>query len=299
MLRKILIGLGVLVLVVLAVVGWGYWRVGHIGVQKLTDNLYMMEGLGGNVGVLITDEGVAVVDTMTFAMQGDAILARIAEITDKPVVAVINTHYHMDHTHGNPAFAPGTKVVSTARTLEHLKTIDADYWRESPARELLPNETFDDVREITVGGKQVRLFHPGRGHTDGDLVAEFVSERVIHVGDLCFNGRWPRIDLVGGGSVRLWDETLGRVLGRDFDRVIPGHGPVTDRAGLTKCQEFIRSLWSQTKAVVDRGGSLEQARQEVDLSSFQLSTIWYASSLNREFVIGTAYEEASGKKVEQ
>lgn len=292
MLRKILIGLGVVGLVLAGIVGWGWWKAGQLQVEKLSDNLYMMSGVGGNVGVLVTDEGVAVVDTMTFVRQGDAILARIREITDQPVVAVINTHYHLDHTHGNPAFAPGTKVVSTARTLAHLQQRDADYWRDSPAKELLPNDTFEGERELVLGGRTIRLFHPGRGHTDGDLVAEFVGERAIHTGDLYSNGHFPNIDLEAGGSVKEWDATLGNVLARDFDRVIPGHGPVGDRAGVARFQEFMRSLWAQTAEIAARGGGLEEAEREVDLTRFDLAPIWFVPSLNREFVIQRAYEEA-------
>lgn len=292
MIRKILMGLGVLALVLIGIVGWGWWKAGQLEVQKVTDNLYMMSGVGGNVGVLVTDEGVAVVDTMTFVRQGDAIRARIREITDQPVVAVINTHYHLDHTHGNPAFEPGTKVVSTAKTLEHLKQRDADYWSESPAKDLLPNDTFEGERELVLGGRAIRLFHPGRGHTDGDLIAEFVSERTIHTGDLYSNGVFPNIDLEAGGSVQQWDATLGNVLARDFDRVIPGHGPLSDRAGVARFQEFLRTLWAQTVEIVQRGGSLEEAERDVDLSRFDLTPIWFVPSLNREFVIGRAYEEA-------
>ncbi len=295
MLRKILIGLGALLTVVLVVVAWAWWTVGQIGVQRVTDDLYMMTGVGGNVGVLVTGNGVVVVDTMTFARQGDAIRARIREITDKPVSMVINTHYHMDHTHGNPAFPPGTKVIATGNTLKHLRERDADYWRDVPARDLLPNDTFDTERELIVGGKTIRLFHPGRGHTDGDLVVEFVAEHTIHAGDLYFNGRFPNIDLDAGGSVKEWDATLAAVAAREFERVIPGHGDLSDRAGLLRFQEFMRAVWSGTKAVVDRGGTLAEA-QRVDLSRFDMHAIWFAPYLNQNFVVKRAYEEATGKK---
>jgi glyoxylase-like metal-dependent hydrolase (beta-lactamase superfamily II) len=294
--RKLAVGLGAVVVVVLIVVGVLYWSAGRIGVQQVTGDLYLMTGLGGNVGVLLTNDGAVVVDTMTFVRQGDAIRARIRELTDKPVVVVINTHYHMDHTHGNPAFPLGTKVVATENTLKHLRERDADYWRDTPARDLLPNDTFASARELTVGGKMLRLFHPGRGHTDGDLVVEFVAERTIHTGDLFFNGRYPNIDLEAGGSVREWDATLATVLARDFDRVIPGHGDLSDRAGLQGFQEFVRVLWAQTKAVADRGGTLEAAQREVDLARFNLQRIWFAPKLNQDFVIRRAYEEAVGRR---
>jgi cyclase len=293
MARKLALGAAAVVLVVVILAVWAWWTVGRIAVERVTDDLYMMTGIGGNVGVLIASEGVVVVDTMTFVRQGDAIRNRILEITDKPVVTVINTHYHLDHTHGNPAFPPGTRVVATGNTLKHLRERDGSYWADEPARHLLPNATFETEFEVVVGDKTVRLFHPGRGHTDGDLVVDFVSERVVHLGDLFFNGRYPNIDLEAGGSVRLWNATLDAVLARDFDRVIPGHGPLSDRAGLLRYQEFIRALWQETKSVVDRGGELAEAQREVDLSRFDMKPIWFVPYLNHDFVVSRAFEEAS------
>ncbi len=294
--RTIFIGIGILFGVLAIVAGWAWWVVGRIAVQRVTDDLYMMTGVGGNVGVLVTGEGVVVVDTMTFVRQGKAIRARIREITNEPLVAVINTHYHLDHTHGNPAFPVGTKVVATENTLKHLRERDGGFWQDAPARDLLPSETFDAEYQLTVGTKTVRLFRPGRGHTDGDLVAEFVSERTIQAGDLFFNARYPNIDLEAGGSVREWDATLDAVLARDFDRVIPGHGELSDRAGLQQFQQFLRVLWTETKAVVDHGGTLADAQRQVDLSRFEMSRLWFAPNLNHEFVVRRAYEEASGKQ---
>jgi glyoxylase-like metal-dependent hydrolase (beta-lactamase superfamily II) len=255
-----------------------------------------MTGVGGNVGVLVTGAGVVVVDTMTFVRQGEAIRERIAELTDRPVVAVINTHYHLDHTHGNPAFEPGTKVVATVRTLEHLKTLDAAWWNSPRAAELLPNETFENERSYTFGDDTVRVVHPGRGHTDGDLVVLFETQRVLHAGDLFFHGHYPNIDLEAGGTLPGWIEALERVKSLEFDRVIPGHGPFADRAALERFQEFLRSLWMQTRAVVEAGGSLEEAERKVDLSGFGLRPILFAPYLNRRFVIRRAFEEATAAR---
>jgi glyoxylase-like metal-dependent hydrolase (beta-lactamase superfamily II) len=255
----------------------------------------MLSGIGGNVGVLVTDEGVLVVDTMTFVRQGEAIIERIRGFTHQRVLAILNTHYHRDHTHGNPAFFPGTKVIATARTLAHLTERDADYWRAEPARRLLPNLTFDTEQQITLGGKTVRIVHPGRGHTDGDLVVLFVEDGVLHAGDLFSNGVYPNIDLEAGGTVREWVATLDRVLALDFDTVIPGHGPLSDRAGLARFRTFVASLWEQTHGVAARGGSLADARRDVDLGRFGLRPLWFAPHLNRRFVIARAYEEATGR----
>ena len=286
-----------ILLVVLVVVGafgaWAWWRVGRLDVEEVRPGLWMMSGVGGNVGVLVTDEGAVVVDTMTFVRQGGAILAEVHRRTGRRVMAVLNTHYHLDHTHGNPAFVPGTKVIATAKTLDHLKKLDGDFWRDEPASRLLPNLVFDTQQELSIGGKTVRMLHPGRGHTDGDLVVLFVEDRVLHTGDLFFNGFYPNVDLEAGGTVREWAATLDRVLALDFDKVIPGHGPVSDRAGIARFRDFVATLWTQTKAVVDRHGSLDEALRAVDVERFALRRLWFAPYLDRRFVIRRVWEEAS------
>jgi glyoxylase-like metal-dependent hydrolase (beta-lactamase superfamily II) len=289
-LRKL--GLTIVVAVV-ALAAWAWYRVGHLDVQQVAPDLYILGGVGGNVGVLVTDAGVVVVDTMTFVRQGDAILARIRRLSNQPIAAIVNTHYHPDHTHGNPAFPAGTRVVATGNTLRHLRERDADFWRDAPARGLLPNDTFEGARELRVGGKTVRAFHRGRGHTDGDLVVLFVEDRVLHAGDLFWNGYFPNIDLEAGGSVREWPATMEQILALDFDRVIPGHGAVSNREGFRAFQGFVASLWSQTETVVARGGSVEDALATVDVDRFGLGRLWFAPQLGRTFVIRRAYEEAS------
>jgi len=275
---------------------WAWARVGRIDAEQLTPDVWMLTGVGGNVGVLVTGAGVVVVDTMTFARQGDAIEKKIAELTDQPIVAILNTHYHRDHTHGNPSFAPETKVVATANTLRHLRERDADYWRDSPARDLLPNDTFTDVKELRIGSKTIRASHHGRGHTDGDLVVLFVEDRVLHTGDLGWNGYWPNIDLEAGGSVGRWPRTLDGVMSLEFDRVIPGHGPVTDRDGLRRFREFLTTLWAGVHGVASKGGTVDDALETVDLDRFGMQRLWFARFLTREFVIRRTFEEIAAER---
>src|SRR6185295_15393600 len=130
-----------------------------------------------------------------------------------------------------------------------------------------------------IGNRTVRAFHRGRGHTDGDMVVLFVEDRVLVSGDLVFNGHWPNIDLESGGSVREWSDTMEKILPLDFERVIPGHGAVTDRAGFQAFQAFMASLWTQTKQVADRGGSLDEALRTVDLERFGMHRLWFAPQL--------------------
>ncbi|MBW2274384.1 MAG: MBL fold metallo-hydrolase [Deltaproteobacteria bacterium] len=273
-----------------------YSRISGMEVERVSEDLHVITGAGGNVAVLATSEGAVVVDSMSFEFQGEAIRARAEELTGEPVVLVINTHYHLDHTHGNPAFAPGTRVVSTARTLHHLTTRDAWYWNGDAAG-LLPNETFELERELRVGDKTLRLYHPGRGHTDGDLVVLFVEERVIHMGDLFFNRSYPNIDLEAGGSVRDWGDSLEQVFPLEFDRVIPGHGPTTDRVGLRQFQRFMRQLAKVGAEAARAGWSAERTLAEGEFDEdegYEPMEIPLVLQLDRDFVLRRSWEEATG-----
>ena len=152
-----------------------YVQLRSLGVERLSDDLYVLRGLGGNTAVLRTDAGAVVVDTMTVSLQGARIRELARELTGMETVLLINTHYHLDHTHGNPAFAEGIIVMSTARTLSHMQVLDGEFWSGERAA-FLPNDVFDDRQTLKIGGKTLELLHPGPGHTDGDLVVLFVEE---------------------------------------------------------------------------------------------------------------------------
>lgn len=271
-----------------------YQSISEFEVVEVTDDVHVIHGLGSNVGILRTDRGSVVVDTMTFTSQGREIRER-AEALAGPVQVLINTHWHLDHTHGNPAFPSGLPVVSTKKTLAYLEALDADYWKGDAAG-TLPNDTFDEAHTVELGGKTVRLLHPGRGHTDGDLVALFVEDRVIHMGDLYFNGRYPNIDLEAGGSVQEWSASIDRVLDfeTEFDHVIPGHGPVTDAEGLRQFQRFIEQLAATGRAGASLSLEEHQAQAKLDADAgYEDMVIPFILRLDREFVLRRAWEETT------
>ena len=284
-----------LVVIVVGCGGYLLSEVRSLKVETVSEDLHVLFGLGGNVAVLDTQEGTVIVDTMTFQLQGDRIKQIAMELTGKPIIAVINSHYHLDHTHGNPAFDPGVKVVSTVRTLHHLQQTDNDFFADAPYA--LPNETFSDVHRLDFGDKHLLLVSPGLGHTDGDLVVVFEEERVIHMGDLLFNNHYPNIDLEAGGSVKAWPATLDRVLELDFDRVIPGHGAVTDRAGIQQFQRFMLQLAQIGQDSANKQLGLEETLNTTALTedaAYQEIAMVVPIGLNRSFVITRAWEEANG-----
>jgi glyoxylase-like metal-dependent hydrolase (beta-lactamase superfamily II) len=291
---------GVIATVLIALAGllvvYLYNRVTLLDHEAVTDSVHVIYGVGGNVAVLRTQRGAVIVDTMTFPIQG----RRIRDLADRlgggPTQAVVNTHYHAGHTHGNPAWPDGTRIVATERTRAYLDRFDPDFW-ENSAAEFAPNDLFTDSHELRIGGKTIRSFYLGRGHTGGDLVVLFVEDRVLHTGDLFFNRRYPDIDLEAGGSVQQWAETLDRVLALGFDKVIPGHGPVTDRAGLLEFQRFIAELAEFASESAAAGRSLEETLAVADLEqdeAFETMSIPFLFKFDRDFAIRRAWEEASG-----
>ncbi len=291
---RIVVGIGVALVALLAVLGWQ--RLGTFEHEAVAPDVHAIFGLGGNVCVLATERGAVVVDTMTFRMQGQRIRELAERLAGGSVQTLLNTHYHRDHTHGNPGMAPGLPIVATERTREHLVTRDAGYW-EGAAAETLPSVLVADEHELRLGGKTIRAIHPGRGHTDGDLVALFVEDRVLCAGDLFFNRRYPRIDVEAGGSVAAWIEALDRVLALDFDRVVPGHGAVSDRSGLQAFQDFLREVWEQAQGAVQEGRPAEDFLATARLTrdaGYESIYVPFVLDINRDYVLRTAFEEARG-----
>ncbi len=299
--KKLVLRVLLALLVVTALVAiYAYQQVATIRAEPVTNDVSVLFGVGGNVGVLRTERGSVIVDTMTFRMQGEEIRKEAERLTGREVGVIVNTHYHTDHSHGNPGFPAGTRIVSTLRTRELMDAFDANYWKGDAAG-TLPNETFDTAHEISMGNKTVRATHLGRGHTSGDLVTLFVEDRVIHLGDLVFNKRYPNIDLEAGGSIQQWIGTLDRVLAMDdYDKVIPGHGAVTDREGVRQFQSFLKELWEQTSAAVQRNESLEETLKSVQLTQdagYEAIAVPLILRLDRNFVVTRAWQEATGSIV--
>ncbi len=290
--------IGILVLLGLVGAGIGYvvLEFRELEAQQITEDLHLIRGKGGNVAVLRTSQGTVVVDTMALTMQGELIEQKAQELTGQPIAMIINTHYHLDHTHGNPAFEAGIRIVATENTLKHLTTIDADYW-QGDAEALLPNETFENELQIALGGKTIKLSSPGIGHTDGDLIVHFVEDDTVHFGDLFFNRHYPNIDLEAGGSVQTWGATLTTALETEFTHAIPGHGELSDRAGVEQFQAFINQLAQVGRDAAAAGWTVEETIEKADLTedaSYEEIRLVVPIGLNRDFVITRAWEEATG-----
>jgi cyclase len=201
--------------------------------EKVSANLWMIVGNGGNVAVMPTSQGVIVVDDK-FAADAPDIMAKVKTISEKPIRYVLNTHQHGDHTGGNEAL-----LASGAEIIIHKQARANMVKGEQPG---IPRLAFSDEQQVVLGGQEVIAKYVGRGHTNGDAVILFPGERVLHTGDLFVTPGAPFCDTANGGSIKEWDATIRNALKLDFDIVIPGHGALMKRADLEK--------WATTLATV-------------------------------------------------
>jgi cyclase len=230
-------------------------------VQKVTDHLWViMNNASGNVAVMPTDEGILLVDDK-FEQDGPEILAKVKGVSDKPIKYILNTHQHGDHTGGNAFMLKNTPAEIVIHKNARANMVEG----KQPG---LPQITFADEAQVFVGGREVSAHHVGRGHTNGDAVILFPTERVLHTGDLFVNGGSPFIDYSAKGSIVEWDKTLDRVLQLDFDIVIPGHGPVAKKADLVKWRDSIAELRARTKKAC--AGGAADAVKRLDLSGLNM-----------------------------
>jgi len=225
--------------------------------NKVKDDLYEIEGDGGNVGVYITSEGVILVDDK-YDQDHEGILAAVKQVAPLPVKYVISTHHHADHSGGNAKmYGAGVDIISTANSRKNI--VDKKQSNAPPG--VMPARiVFTDETSVFLGGKEVRAHFYGRGHTNGDAVIYFPALRTIHTGDL-MAGNSPLVDYNGGGSVVEWTKTLDGALKLDFDTVIPGHGPVTNKAGLQAYRDNIATMRDRvTKEIRSGKGQAEIAK---------------------------------------
>ena len=242
------------------VIGTGVWfawsQPGRqpLTIEKVTSNLYVIIGNGGNVAVLPTTEGVILVDDK-FDQDGPEIRAKVKSVTDQPIRYIINTHQHGDHTGGNKSFLEGsTEIIAHRNARANMVE------QKMPGA---PRLTFSDETQIFLGGKEVRAQYFGRGHTNGDVMVFFPSERVVHAGDLFVRGA-PFIDYSSGGSLKAWDQTLEGALKADFETVIPGHGAVSKKADLIEWRGTLAKLRNQAKTACAGGAEGALGRMKLE-----------------------------------
>jgi len=225
--------------------------------QKVADGVHMLTGAGGNIGVSVGEDGVFIIDDQ-FAPLTDKILAKLTELSDQPVRFVINTHHHGDHSGGNENLAK-TGTVVVAHDNVH-KRLNDRHEKGELGRHAVPVVTFNDEASLRLNGDNVRAIHVAHAHTDGDAIVHFEKANVLHMGDTFFHGLYPFIDVNSGGGIdgviASADKALS--LADEKTKIIPGHGELTDRAGLQTYRDILIGIRANVKTLKDAGKTLQE-----------------------------------------
>ena len=230
----------------------------------LGKGVYMLAGAGGNMGLSVGDDAVFLVDD-EFAPLTPKIRAAIAALTAKPVRFVLNTHWHFDHTGGNKDHGDaGALLVAHDNVRKRMSTdqfIEA-LNRAQPAAEkgALPVVTFNDTVTFHINGDDVVAFHVAPAHTDGDAIVVFRGANVVHMGDVFVSAGFPFVDLSSGGSIHGVIAACARVLPvlNADTKVIPGHGPLTDRARVQAYHDMLVVMRDRMRKEIAAGHTIEQ-----------------------------------------
>ena len=245
--------------------------------------VYMLSGMGGNIGVSAGDDGILIIDDQ-FAPLAEKIASALGKLgSDKPKY-IINTHYHGDHTGSNAFFHSHKGATIFAHDNVRIRLADDE--KVSP--EALPTVTYDNGIKLHFNGDTLHIIHFPSGHTDGDSVVWFEKYNVLHTGDLFFNGRFPYIDLDAGGSVTGYIASVKHLLNEINDEtiIIPGHGAIGNKAEYSNFLAMIEETYAYVKAQKEAGHSLD------DIQALGLDDKWKNWSwnfINEEKWIFTLY----------
>ena len=234
----------------------------EIKTEKLSPTTYVLFGAGGNIGVSVGEDALFIIDDQ-YAPVSPKIFAALKQISDKPIKFVLNTHWHGDHTGGNENMGKsGALIVAHDNVRKRMSTeqfIALFKSKVPPSPKVaLPVVTFTRDMTLHLNGDEIHAFHVANAHTDGDAIVHFKNSNVIHMGDTFFNGLYPFIDSSSGGNpdgvINAADRVLA--LADDKTKIIPGHGPVCNKADLKVYRDMLATVNGRIKAMLKDGKKL-------------------------------------------
>jgi len=269
----------------------------EIEIYDAAPGVLMLAGQGGNIGISYGEDSVFMVDTQ-FGQLTEKILAAIRTRTAKPVQVVLNTHWHGDHVGGNGNFSErGAFIVAHERAHARLSVDQflGAFERKVPAvpKEAVPAITFTENISFNWNGDMIEVFHAPEAHTDGDAIVHFHKANVIHMGDTYFNGMYPFIDVDTGGSIDGMIAVADAVLARcdENTKVIPGHGPLSDRSELQGYREMMAVVRDAVTKMIGVGKSREEIIAAKPTAA--LDAVWDGGVLDPDTYVGHIYDSVT------
>jgi cyclase len=272
----------------------------EIKTTDLGDNMYMLEGQGGNITVAVAKDGILMVDGQ-YAPLHDKIKAAISNVSMLPIKYLVNTHFHGDHTGGNEPFArDGATVISEINVKNRLAagtTNGLTGVKTPPVPEAaLPSKTYTGAFHIRLRGRVADLKHIEHAHTDGDTYVWFKTANVLSTGDTFTNGRYPNIDFANGGNIKgmiaATDAYLKLVNAKT--RIVPGHGPLADKTVLIEYRTMLMTARDRMAKLVKEGKSEDEVVAAKPFAD--LDAKWAPTELASKNFIRVVYHSLADKK---
>lgn len=263
---------------------------------KLADNLYLLQGAGGNMALQFGPDGLLLIDS-SFAPAVPRIREAIAALVPAPPAApslLVNTHWHGDHTGGNEGMhAAGYTILAHRQTRQRLSTTQTMklFNRTIPPSPAgaLPTQVFDETFTLFRNGDTVDMVHYAPAHTDTDITLTFGSANVVHMGDLWFNGIYPVIDESTGGNIHgmIAASAKALTLVDANTKIIPGHGPLGDKAQLQAFHDMLSGVRDKVAALKQAGLSEQEAVAKKPTADFDSK--WGQGIVNADVLTGIVY----------
>lgn len=244
-----------------------------ITVDTLAQNVYMLTGQGGNIGIYVGETHVFMIDDQ-FDRLSEKLKTAISTLTDKPIAFLFNTHMHGDHSGGNARFNSETvTLVAQDKVRERIQLnlmpkVEAKEMSAEDYAKMLPEVTFSQDITFYDGEETIMAFHVHHAHTDGDAMVYFMQNNVLHMGDTYFSGRYPYIDLKSGGSIDGFINAQKKALMviNDATKIIPGHGRPSNKAELQSYVLMLEDIRKNIQARIDAGASLDEVMANSSLT---------------------------------
>ena len=260
---------------------------------KLSDNLTLFQGPGGNVVVLDGKDGKLLVDTFT-QLAWDRFKKALDDLSNAPLKLAVDSHWHWDHTDNNANVrAAGATLIAHENTLKRMsETHDLDviglHFDPEPEN-ALPQKTFKESYQMNFSGEHVALGHFAPAHTDSDIYIHFQKSNVLHMGDVFFNGIYCYIDRGTKGSIRGMIAGATKMLAMiDNDtKIVPGHGPLGNKADLKSFRDMLVTAEGRVQKLKTSGKSLEAAIAAKPLKD--LDEAWGKGALNSDAFVHVVY----------
>lgn len=250
------------------------WDSVKVTSHHVKNNIYMLKGSGGNIGVLTGSDGVVMIDDQ-FLQLGEKIRNAIALLDKGPILFTLNTHIHGDHSGSNEYFKRlGSTIVAhdVVRTRMIKEPRDKDAW---------PVITFPNKLSLHLNEEDIDLIHFEAGHTDGDVIIHFREANVFHMGDVFVRYGYPYIDMSNGGSINGLIASVEKAMNLMDEEsiVIPGHGDLCKKADVQRYHDRLKDIRDKV------ANALRQGKKQEDLSGLGI-TDPYDAEWGQSFIKG-------------